>query len=416
MNFIHSKDIYLIVRDVLKLLDPRTVNHGTRTAYILYKMLENEGKYEKYELAEMAMLATLHDIGAFKTDYNNDSLFYESKEYMPHSIYGYLFILYLTPFKDRAKIILYHHTEYSQLPKAGYEFDEVINCLNLAEKVDIYSSTLGSKFDYTMFQKHVGTKYSPKAIELLYRAQRKEDILARLSNNEYKKELDELSEYFIFTNEEKQDWIRGIMFCVAFRSEYTMVDISICESICRQLSGMLMLSEHEKEVLSLAAILHDAGMLAVPKEIIEAPRRLTDDEMQSLRMHVDYIQTILNGRLDSEVLDVISAHHERGDGSGYPNRLRDSQMNKLQKILQVADTITGLTSKRSYRAQKSKEQVIGILKEEADKGRLNKEIVKTFISFYDQIMGEVEKKSEQMVSTYIKLNENYEITSKKIRK
>lgn len=56
------------------------------------------------------------------------------------------------------------------------------------------------------------------------------------------------------------------------------------------------------------------------------------------------------------------------------------------------------------------------MKEEADKGRLNKEIVKTFISFYDQIMGEVEKKSEQMVSTYIKLNENYEITSKKIRK
>ena len=167
MKLIHSKDIYYITKEVLKLIDPKVIRHGERTAYILYKMLMCLDKYEMYEVAEFAFIATLHDIGAFKTNYMEDQLRYESRDYMPHSIYGYLFLLYLMPFKDRAKIILYHHTDYDKIPKVEYEFTDIIYYLNVAEKMDMYSNILGSKFDYMMFNKQSGTKYAPKALDLL---------------------------------------------------------------------------------------------------------------------------------------------------------------------------------------------------------------------------------------------------------
>ena len=415
-NLIHSKDIFYVMKDVLKLLDPKVMNHGQRTAYILYKMLQCSGRYEMYEIAEFALIATLHDIGAYKTDYLQDQLRYESKDYMPHSIYGYLFMMHLTPFEDRSKILLYHHTDFNQVPQNGYEFQDIIYYLNVAEKMDIYSNILGAKFDYMMFQKQAGTKYSPKALDLLYQAQRKYNVFEKLNSGDYRNELSELFDYLIFTNEEKKGCLLGLIHCVSFRSEYTMVDMVTCVHICEQIGEKLLLSQDDMDLLYFAAMLHDGGMCAISREISEAPRRLTDEEMGHLRTHVAIMDDILQGRISEECLEIISAHHERCDGSGYPNHLKANQMNRLQNILQVADTVTGLTNPRSYREPKTKDQVITILKEEADKGKYNKEIVRTFINFYDKIMDGVRVKNEETLSTYRRLVDNYEITYKQINK
>ena len=72
MEYIHSKDIFLLIRDTLKLADTQEMEHGSRVAYLLYKMLECRGGYEKFELADFVFLASLHDIGAYKTDKQKD--------------------------------------------------------------------------------------------------------------------------------------------------------------------------------------------------------------------------------------------------------------------------------------------------------------------------------------------------------
>ena len=120
MDFISSKNIFLLTRDTLKLIDKRLMKHGSRTGYILYKILQLRGGYEKYEMAELVMLATLHDIGAYKTENMNDMLRFESKDYMPHSIYGFLFMKCLSPMEEKSKIILYHHIDYSQVRNLPY--------------------------------------------------------------------------------------------------------------------------------------------------------------------------------------------------------------------------------------------------------------------------------------------------------
>lgn len=415
MKLVHSKDIYYIMRDVVKCLDAKVMNHGARTSYILYRMLQCMNKYEMYELAEFAFLATMHDIGAFRTDDASDQLTYETKDVMPHSIYGYLFLLYLTPFKERAKILLYHHTDYNQIKDSKYEYMDVVHCLNVAEKMDLYSNILGEKFDIFMLKKQAGTKYSSNALDLLYQAEKKYGIFEKLSTGEYKTELADLYEYLIFTNEEKRDYLVGLSYIIGFRSEYTMFDTVTCVQVCQSIGEKLMLTPPEMEKLFYAALLHDAGMCSVSKEISEAPRKLTDEEMNTLRTHVGVVETILKGRIDDETLEIITAHHERADGSGYPKHLKGGEMNRLMKILQVADTITGLTSPRPYRNPKTKETIIAILKEESEKGKLSSEVVRVAINYYDSIMEVVKQKSEDMLSMYNKLQNNYEVTYKKTK-
>ena len=74
--------------------------------------------------------------------------------------------------------------------------------------------------------------------------------------------------------------------------------------------------------------------------------------------------------------------------------------------------MTGLTNPRSYRNPKPKDVVISILREEADKGRLGKEVVRAAVTYYDEIMAGVKQKSDEMLSMYRKLQDSYEATYK----
>jgi len=163
MEYIKSKDIFLLIRDIMKLIHPRLMEHGSRVAYMVYTMLREEGRYEEFELADIVMVTTLHDIGAYKTEAGriNDALRYETKESLAHSIYGYLFFKYLSPVPDLGKMIMYHHMDYEQLQKLDYPYKRVVSYLYIAEKMDLYFTSMGSQFDVHMFQKQAGTKFSP---------------------------------------------------------------------------------------------------------------------------------------------------------------------------------------------------------------------------------------------------------------
>ena len=105
MDYISSKNIFFLIRDTLRLIDGRVMEHGSRTAYIVYKMLQCKGGLEDYEMADIAMLVTLHDIGVYKTDNPGDVLRYEGRDYMPHSIYGAQVFTIITSASVRSSVI-----------------------------------------------------------------------------------------------------------------------------------------------------------------------------------------------------------------------------------------------------------------------------------------------------------------------
>ena len=170
----------------------------------------------------------------------------------------------------------------------------------------------------------------------------------------------------------------------------------------------MLMSDDDKERLYYGALIHDIGMITIPREIVDAPRKLTPEEITLLRTHVVVAQKILDGRMQKRVVDIALAHHERGDGSGYPAKLRDFQMNQQQRILQVADTVAGLTNERSYRQPLPKEKVIVILNEEVAKNKMNNHVVRTFIKSYDEIMKRVQIQSADIMRMYQTLNSQYD--------
>lgn len=414
MEYIHSKDIFLLMRDTLKLIDRKLMDHGSRVAYYLYKMLECKGGYEKFELADFVFLASLHDIGAYKTENLKDMLQYEFRETMAHSVYGYLVFKNLSPLSELAQIILYHHTDYSQLVAMDYEYKEITACLNLAEKIDIYSTILGNKFDVSRFEKHIGTIFSKESFNLLKEAIEKYDVLNKVKSDDYKAELDEITEYMIFTNADKKKSLEMLMYAQGFKEENLVLNAVTCTSIAEILGQKAGLNELESEQLYYATLLHDIGMLAIPNVITNAPRNLTSEEYKKVKMHVLLAEKVLKNRMAEEVVGIVATHHERGDGSGYPRGLKEAQMKRNQWILQLADSVSALLAKKAYRPALSRDEMRMLLRKEAEMGKYNKMIVNLFLDGQSEIMDYVETRVDKTLVTYRKLNQQYRKVSKKL--
>lgn len=415
MEYIHSKDIFRLMRDTLKMADRRVMEHGSRVAYYLFKMLEHRGGYEKFELADLVCLASLHDIGAYKTNNTKDLVGYEYKDPMPHATYGYLIFKHLSPLREFAAAILYHHTNYSRLQEIKCEHKEIAELLNYAEKVDIFSRAMKDSFDMGMLQKQVGSVLSPRAAELFAETDREKKILNKVKSGEYEAELQEIIDYMIFTNEDKKKFLEMLMFCQGFRSEKSVLDTVTCMSIVEMLGKRMGLSEPEMEQLYYGSLLHDIGMLAIPREIIEAPRKLTEEEYQKVKTHVHLAEKVLMEHMAPGVVNLVAAHHERCDGSGYPRGLRGTQMNRDQEILQLADTITALLGNRSYRTPMKEKEIIALIKAEAAGGKYNKTAANVFLRHHDEIMKKVKTRTDEILVTYRKLNQQYEQVSGKFK-
>lgn len=415
MEYIESKDVFYLIKDILKFIDGRVVDHGYRVAYMVYKMLEYKGGFQRYELADIIILITLHDLGIYKKGNAEEMIYYDTKETLPHSVYGYLFCRYLSPHDEASSIILYHHKDYIDLPQELSEKERIIcSCLSVAERMDVYNDILGVDFDYRMFQKFANSKLSGEALQLFYDVEEKHDILAKLKSGEFEEEMQKIIGYMIFSNEESRGYLKMLMYCLEFKSQATVIDTVTRVCICNQIGEKTMVSNKEKEMLYYASLLCDIGMLAMPADIIEAPRRLSEAEQVALRNHVSVAEAIMGNRMSQEVIAIISAHHERGDGSGYPRKIKDSQMNQMQRILQVADVMAALLNDRPYRKRKEKSEILEILGQEKKAGRLNRQIVGTVETFYDEIIEAVKKEEEEVLSTYKKLLSKYEKIEKEL--
>jgi len=131
----------------------------------------------------------------------------------------------------------------------------------------------------------------------------------------------------------------------------------------------LGLTREDLNILRLGGLLHDLGKIAVPDAILHKPSHLDEAEMAIVRTHC-VVGDDLVAPLHSmeKVRPLIRSHHERLDGTGYPDGLNAAQISLLVRIMSVADIYEALRSRRSYKESMSHERAIEILKQECDKG------------------------------------------------
>ena len=113
------------------------------------------------------------------------------------------------------------------------------------------------------------------------------------------------------------------------------------------------------EALHAAALLHDIGKLAVPEHIISKPGRLTPEEFEKMKIHPVVGAEILERvRFPYPVVPIVRAHHEKWDGSGYPDGLKGEEIPIGARILSAVDCLDALASDRQYRRALPLEEVM----------------------------------------------------------
>lgn len=125
--------------------------------------------------------------------------------------------------------------------------------------------------------------------------------------------------------------------------------------------------------------LHDIGKIAVPDAVLFKQGKLTPEEWQLMRAHTIKGEEICRPMKSlAPVLPIIRHHHERWDGSGYPDGLAGEQIPLLARILQIADIYDALTTERPYKAALSHQDAIAILREESARGWRDPDLVSLF--------------------------------------
>ncbi len=144
----------------------------------------------------------------------------------------------------------------------------------------------------------------------------------------------------------------------------------------------LKLPRIEIRNLMWGGYLHDIGKVGIPDSVLLKRGKLTDEEWIIMHKHVLIGEQICRPlRTMRGVLPIIRHHHERWDGSGYPDGLVGDEIPYLAQIFQIIDIYDALTSERPYKAAFTPEDSIRIMQEECDKGWRNPELMRQFSEF-----------------------------------
>ena len=181
--------------------------------------------------------------------------------------------------------------------------------------------------------------------------------------------------------EQQIQYFRELATALEARDPYTHGHTRRVTAHAVAIAKRMGLSQEQVAKVRTAAAIHDIGKLNTPREVLNKPGRLNDQEFTVIRQHpVDGAE--MARRLgDEEITAMVLHHHERLDGTGYPNRLAGADIPLGARIIAVADTFDAITSKRPYRASSSHKKGMAILTQEAGT-QLDPDAVRAFRSHY----------------------------------
>ena len=160
------------------------------------------------------------------------------------------------------------------------------------------------------------------------------------------------------------DTIKAIAATIDAKDGYTHRHSERVAAFAVRLARELGLSKEEQEIVEISSLLHDVGKIGVPDSILNKPTDLTPEEFEEMKKHPLYGARILSNIQVPRVAALLAGvkyHHERWDGTGYPEGLQGEAIPIVGRILAVADYLDALTSARAYRTPLSLDEVVGLL-------------------------------------------------------
>lgn len=407
MEVISSINTLNIIKKTLDNVDKRLIDHGERVGYIIYKLMEYEGGHTYKEMMDDFVVGLVHDIGAYKTEEIDDMVEFELTNVWEHSIYGYLFLCKLSPMQEKAESVLFHHLNYNEYKKFNVKNEHKAGMLKLADRIDVSLTKCNFNIENILQTKNRDTMFSAKMLDLFRDSNERYGIIENLQNGTYQQELEAITKNIHFTEKEKKDYLRMIAYSIDFRSEFMVLHTVTTVLISTTIGKHMGFSQNELTKLYFGSLLHDIGKVSTPVEILEKDGALTDEEMTIMKNHVVVSGEILGEYLNSDIYKIAVRHHEKIDGTGYPLGLSGIDLSLSEKIVAVADIMSALTRKRSYKEAYDYKKTIKILEEMRDYHKICPLVTNMVVNNYDLIMAEAEESSKEVMDIYQKIQKDY---------
>jgi putative two-component system response regulator len=172
---------------------------------------------------------------------------------------------------------------------------------------------------------------------------------------------------------------------VEARDEGTGEHCDRLSTLACRLGERFGLDQDTLKALRRGGYLHDIGKIAIPDSILLKPGKLSPEEWEVMRSHVEIgVRICTPLRSLRPVIPIIRHHHEKQDGSGYPDHLRGADVPLLARIFQVVDVYDALTNDRPYRRALSSQSALTILKDETGRQWWDPEIVDVFARLVEE--------------------------------
>lgn len=207
-------------------------------------------------------------------------------------------------------------------------------------------------------------------------------------NEELKASKEELEKAYL-------ESIQTLRYTVEAKDIYTRGHSDRVSAYSVLIGKHMGLSQEDLRTLEIGGLFHDIGKIGVPDSILLKDSKLTDDEYSEIKNHPSIGKHILsNATIFQNIIPIVYHHHEKYDGTGYPERLKGEDIPLFARITAVADTFDAMTSKRSYRNALPLETVRAEI-EKYSGTQFDPAIAKIFLDIldnhYDEIL-EIQKK------------------------
>ena len=354
-----NKNIINIMERALDDVDSRLIGHGKRVAYLVYKVLKPQNIFNSKELHDICALALLHDIGAYKTEEVDRMVAFETVDVWEHSVYGYMFLKYLSPLSLWAPIILFHHGESELVKKRlkNPKHQMLAQLIHLCDRADILSLQEDGNQEFI--------RYINQKREVKYR----EDVVkiyieAKIDINKIFHEMlrDGDFEDFLYhaplsTTETKQ-YLQMTLYSIYFINEHKMNQAYASNRRPASFNRFFNLNKREVERIIENRFIKNLEEIEIPKKIVKSVKEMNVGSMK------------LNN------------------------------YNFLEDIFMLADLFDSVYESKSYKDSCSKEMVVGILSDLIARQGLKPNIVALIIEEYDNIVEKSRKVKPSALEIY----------------
>ena len=184
----------------------------------------------------------------------------------------------------------------------------------------------------------------------------------------------------VFSHERKERYTASLELQNAYRGtvmllsdvveaedDYTAFHCRSVVELVAEVADEMKIPKAERQELEFAALLHDVGKIAIPKEILNKPAKLTDEEFELIKTHTVEGQQMLDriGGLMARVGKIVRSCHERWDGGGYPDGLAGEEIPRAARIVFSCDAYNAMTTDRPYRKAMSRDEALAEIRDNA---------------------------------------------------